>query len=334
MEFASSEVLNSYNYAIKCDHIYAGMFTEEQIERLEIESLDKTPYNTEYSLIRNKNFILKENDSIFCSLDLIDELFYMLSKVKNLKNIKLLTHQSDKSISKQMFEKKPDCISLWLGINVDFVHDKLIPIPIGLANNHPKNIQFNNLIFMEDLKKTSKLYLNFNENTNYKHRSELFEKFSKFEWVFTDNPELPIDEYAEKIKKHNFVLCPWGNGIDTHRFWETIYLGSIPITVKHYTYNAADSLPHILVDSYDEIIPDQLQKYLDNKQQYNYEKLKVNYWIGLMKSNIVSNNTFTVNNNKFISAAFKVKYSFNKSVFSKHKIVKYYLKKIKERLTG
>ena len=104
--------------------------------------------------------------------------------------------------------------------------------------------------------------------------------------------------------------------------------------MKHYTYSAANSLPHILVDSYDEIIPDQLQKYLDNKQQYNYEKLKVNYWIGLMKSNIVSNNTFTVNNNKFISAVFKVKYSFNKSVFSKYKIIKYYLKKIKERLTG
>ncbi len=334
MKFTSSEILNSYNYAFRCDHVYAGMFTEEQIKSFEIESIDKTYYNNEYYLIRNKNFILKENDSIFCTLDLIDELFYSLSKVKNLKNIKLLTHQSDNSISKKIFEKKPDCISLWLGINVGFVDDKLIPIPIGLANNHPKNIQFNDLASFNDIKKINKLYLNFNENTNFKHRSELYKKFRNSDWAFLDSHKLTIGEYVEKIKTYNFVLCPWGNGIDTHRFWEAIYLGSIPVTMEQYSYRAASGLPHILVESYDEINLNQLQKYLDNNQMYNYEKLKVDYWIGLMKSNIDSNNKFIVNNNKLITTLFKVQYSFKKSVLSKYKILKYYLKKIKERLVN
>ena len=26
-----------------------------------------------------------------------------------------------------------------------------------------------------------------------------------------------------------FVACPRGNGTDTHRFWETLYRGSIPV---------------------------------------------------------------------------------------------------------
>jgi hypothetical protein len=29
--------------------------------------------------------------------------------------------------------------------------------------------------------------------------------------------------------KHRFVACPRGNGTDTHRFWETLYRGSIPV---------------------------------------------------------------------------------------------------------
>ena len=29
-----------------------------------------------------------------------------------------------------------------------------------------------------------------------------------------------------------FVACPRGNGTDTHRFWETLYRGSIPVVKR------------------------------------------------------------------------------------------------------
>ena len=34
------------------------------------------------------------------------------------------------------------------------------------------------------------------------------------------------------MKKCEYVICPIGNGIDTHRFWETIYLGRIPVVLN------------------------------------------------------------------------------------------------------
>ena len=71
--------------------------------------------------------------------------FIFYQKANNLKNIKLLTHQSDKAITKKLFLTKPDCISLWLGINVDYENKNLIPIPIGLSNEHPKNVNYSDI---------------------------------------------------------------------------------------------------------------------------------------------------------------------------------------------
>jgi hypothetical protein len=36
-------------------------------------------------------------------------------------------------------------------------------------------------------------------------------------------------EYARISTGFNFIACPRGNGVDTHRFWEALYRGLIPI---------------------------------------------------------------------------------------------------------
>jgi hypothetical protein len=38
--------------------------------------------------------------------------------------------------------------------------------------------------------------------------------------------------YSRIASQHRFVACPRGAGIDTHRFWETLYRGSVPIVEK------------------------------------------------------------------------------------------------------
>ena len=39
-------------------------------------------------------------------------------------------------------------------------------------------------------------------------------------------------KFAKLMKQHRYVLCPQGNGIDTHRFWEALYRGCVPIILK------------------------------------------------------------------------------------------------------
>jgi hypothetical protein len=50
-------------------------------------------------------------------------------------------------------------------------------------------------------------------------------------WTFT-TARLHPKEYAELASRFRFIAAPRGNGVDTHRFWETLYRGSIPIIVK------------------------------------------------------------------------------------------------------
>ncbi len=39
-------------------------------------------------------------------------------------------------------------------------------------------------------------------------------------------------EYARLSSSYRFILCPRGNGLDTHRFWESLYRGSLPVVIK------------------------------------------------------------------------------------------------------
>jgi hypothetical protein len=58
------------------------------------------------------------------------------------------------------------------------------------------------------------------------------------------------------MREHRYVLAPHGHGLDTHRLWEALYMGCIPIVQR----SAMDSrlladLPVLLVDTYEEVTP-------------------------------------------------------------------------------
>jgi hypothetical protein len=36
------------------------------------------------------------------------------------------------------------------------------------------------------------------------------------------------DEYLQQLLAHRFTAVPFGYGLDSHRMWEALYLGSIP----------------------------------------------------------------------------------------------------------
>jgi hypothetical protein len=41
------------------------------------------------------------------------------------------------------------------------------------------------------------------------------------------------DDDASSSRRYKYVICPRGNGIDTHRVWEALYLGVVPVV--HHT---------------------------------------------------------------------------------------------------
>ena len=300
------DVLTSYNFARSCDFIYAEALTPKQFEKYK-NNKQRIYHESERRVIyKNTEYLIKEGDIIFCHTDFIPNLFSDFKQVSNLSNLTLLTNQTDTMIQKKHFKKLPSCFSNWYSINIDLENKKLISIPLGLSNDYsPKNLKSSDYQNLEDYLDVENIsmYINF-RNTNFKERELLYSKFENFDWVTSEKPKSDINEYLKKLSKHTFVLSPWGNGVDTHRIWETLYAGSIPITKNHTTFSNVKDLPIMFVESYDEITFENLNKFVKtlNKEKFYSEKLKVDYWTKLMRGNSSYNGEATlINEQKFVN---------------------------------
>lgn len=322
-------IINSYNFARSSDFVFAETVSHEQFKKLNIS--DKYIVEKNNLLITYKlDYVnLRENDVIFCNSDFLKDLFILLRKIQNLNNLKLITHQTDLAITKSLFLKKPACIAEWYSINVAYEHENLIPIPLGIANEYsPKNLQINDLEFKPMKTKEQKLYINFNKNTNYKKRRLIYNAYENFQWSVVKNSDLNISQYNLDLQNYLFVLCPWGNGIDTHRFWETLYSGSIPITNPSRTYETATELPVIFKTDLNTVDKEMLNDYLKSikNKHFNFEKLEIEYWLNLIReSNIDSLNKSEISFNKYIYNYLIIKFKLKKLTKSKLKKIKYYL---------
>jgi hypothetical protein len=272
-----NDYLTSKNFSQKCNVIFAKNVYLE----------DKVTYKV------SEYFELEDNDIIFCKTDAILFLFDILKNEKELKNIKLITHESDYEINQKLFSLKPSCISKWYAQNVNYVQEDLIPIPIGLSDDYYSYYALTSSYFENKTKNTVEntakklLYINHRIETFPENRKWIYEYFQTNDWCTTDTPNLSLKEYTEKLNHHQFILCPRGNGIDTHRLWESLYNGIIPIVEQHIHYQCLENLPVIIVDSFKQINKNFLEIKLFelSNKKFNMEKLKTSWWINKIKSN-------------------------------------------------
>ncbi len=175
---------------------------------------------------------------------------------------------------------------------------QLRPLPNGINWEDARN----KVEFMRGLYKTKKqnlnlLYINLNkpgvgsfgQNTN-DERPKLIEMFKNENYV--TNGEGRGTKFLEEIYHHSFCLSPEGNCADSHRTWEALYLGTIPIVKKSKAMSWFQDLPILQVDRWEQINDSFLKEQYEimSKKQYNFQKLKMSYYINLMKSDLVNKN--------------------------------------------
>ena len=98
--------------------------------------------------------------------------------------------------------------------------------------------------------------------------------------------------YARLASDYKFVVCPRGNGIDTHRFWETLYRGSIPIVESSNwaKYFQSHGVPMVVVSDFEELLSwnesDFHAIWLQHtKTPSEIESLWPEYWLKRVQSN-------------------------------------------------
>ncbi|MDF1695936.1 MAG: hypothetical protein P1U56_08900 [Saprospiraceae bacterium] len=239
---------------------------------------------------------VKEGDVIYVTTELLDRFFDEVDPNIDSSYI-LISGLNDRGVNDLLSNKISDKIIHWYTHNNVSNHPKVSTIPMGFQNlhwrmdDHPQS-DVRNIISAvnEDIEVVKDILVSFRIETNPKDRQPCFDYFNSlgpwvtqrqnFEEQRTDK-EFVMDFFRE-IRRHKFVVCPFGNAFDCHRNWETFALGGIPIIMKHKSMESFYDMPAWFVEDWSEVTKDSMnEKYHEMKKkwnQYNHEKIYFEYW--------------------------------------------------------
>jgi hypothetical protein len=204
----------------------------------------------------------------------------------------IITHNSDDPApgNYAKFLDNPKIIR-WFGQNCDVnpLHPKFTPIPIGIANQECKNGKINIYEnFLDQLEKETpaqprinRLYINW--VTSHEARVSLSNLF-KNNKLADRATRKPFKDYLKDMSGYRYVLSPRGGGLDCFRTWEALLVGCIPVVESSTIDPLYEDLPVIIVKNWADINEDYLEKEYERikNKPYKREKLFMDYWIDLI----------------------------------------------------
>lgn len=235
--------------------------------------------------------LLKNNDIIYTHTHHVAELFKEILDKGIIKHFYLISHNSDVNVDEVHAAMMPFNVVKWFTQNVCVTHPRIFSIPIGLENDRwlvkvPK-LKIMNSLLRQHKYTEGLVYMNHNIGTNIKERLHVYTLLELQPWVDSERGRngQKFTEYITSIFTHDFVICPAGNGMDTHRFWETLYMGSIPIVKRDLNNRFYTDLPVCFVDDWEEVTEKFLKSELKRikASKWNMAKLEFLYWKNLIQ---------------------------------------------------
>jgi hypothetical protein len=227
--------------------------------------------------------LLKDFDIIYTHTMFVKQLFEVIKDVD--KSLILISHNSDTNVDESFIV--PDNIIKWYAQNVNVVNPKIESIPIGLENNRwfPERRKKEQMIakLREPREYRNLMYMNHSLITNPIVRGPLYDMFEGKSWVTSEHGSNGIgkfENYLDNIYNHKFTISPQGNGLDTHRTWECLYMGVVPIEKRNINNQFYADLPICLIDDWSEITQEFLGKEFDRIKSgtWNMDKITFQYW--------------------------------------------------------
>ena len=175
----------------------------------------------------------------------------------------LVTGEGDKPVTPALWRQKPFQVSHWFGMNMFVTGAEATGIPLGLGEpGAPKTLEWDNI--QEALHaappRNKLLYSNFSTTSNSAVREPLrrWVNEPRQSWI-TSQDYFGSDgkqHYLQELLRHQFVLCPPGNGEDTHRMWEALYCGAVPVVRESPVVRQFPGLPMVIVKDFRQLAPD------------------------------------------------------------------------------
>jgi hypothetical protein len=221
----------------------------------------------------------------FDSMALIKKIFN--SVLNNSKSCYVVVlGKGDYEISNEIVKDIPENVRFLFANNVNTEFEKVRYLPVGR--------DFRSADIFTEVKpkfiKNRLCYCNYSLTT-HKTRELLYNSIKNKDFIEFDHMgkflkyDISRLEYYKKVSESKFIICPRGNGIDTFRLWDSLYLGAIPIVVEEAVFHKSlYELPILFLESYEdfaklnkEFLEEQYVKMIN--KYYNYKKLMFSYWI-------------------------------------------------------
>lgn len=250
--------------------------------------------------------LLKDGRTVYiCSAALPNFVSTIFPNIQ--KRFILVTGDCDESCPNELFRSQEgftrfiesDKIIHWYSQNCIGKHPKLTQIPIGLdyhtmaARDHdwgPKTDPLEQEHLLLTIRQSAKplaqrivkAYANFHflMNTKYAYdRKDAINKISK-SCVFYEPTKVARMDTWKTQSEYAFVISPHGNGLDCHRTWEAIALGTIPILKTSPLDMMFEGLPVWIVEDWCQVTESGMfQKIKEFQKDTTLEKMQLNYWL-------------------------------------------------------
>lgn len=263
--------LSQIGYALNCNLLFS--------DRLELLDMNKSFELLQY---------LKDGDKVFIdlyALKFIEKLYIIMNHIKSL-NIKINFYLQ--------FEPfvPPEIIHLLLPFsyhiycnNNNFSHPNVHYMPIGIRDCgitiRPGHENFfHSYLFNQGLKDINKQYLcllgGFGNTHPDRLKSHNLLKDKGFIYDISNNTytfnmtskwgQIPVIKYYDFLHHSHYVISPSGLGVDTHRFFEALYLKTIPIVKKTNSCfdKVYDNFPCLVINDWSDINEDLLNSNLSH----------------------------------------------------------------------
>lgn len=225
---------------------------------------------------------VKKNDIVFVKTDELYNGFFQNNIFPHIDNEFTLVSgissynvgaNGDMSYIKMLESPK---LKKWFCTNPPRVDsEKIMPLPIGFeepdrdgGNQDVITNAWNNQKSWEE--KRDMIYLSYHTVGTNPLRDSYISYLKTLDFVCVEEDKLSFSEYLKKMGDYKFNICLEGAGYDTHRNYESLLVGSVPIminsTVKRI-YNL-DDLPSVFVYNWKDVTKDFFIRILNDSYSF------------------------------------------------------------------
>ncbi|WP_310621526.1 hypothetical protein [Flexibacterium corallicola] len=264
---------------------------------------NRNPVSTSGNIDRSFLKSFREGESIYVCTNALEA--FVTQHLPNLKKrFTLVTGDSILTVNREILPKhqlrkliESPFLENWFAQNLAMRHEKIYAIPLGLDYHtltlrarHPWGRfqtpvdQERSLVSvrgsaprLED--KSVLAYCNWQHSIKNGKRTEVVNSLDKTA-VHFEKHRLARFESWTRNSRYLFTLSPFGAGMDCHRTWEAILLGSVPIVQSSPLNSLFKRLPVSIVEDWRQVTPRFLEKEKDRilTETYDFSPLYLETW--------------------------------------------------------